>query len=259
MKALKYIISSCAVLLFLAVAGFLIILHIATNSKNVHKYLNLAGDGDVVAIKKILDDGISPNLSNSDGISLLDFAVGLNQIEIVKLLLDRGATVDIRTDWGETPFMNASGGSKLEIAKLLLARGANPKALDNVGKNALMQASQAWDGKGCTVEALDFLLSLGLDINAIDNYGGNTALMWAAYARNTTALKWLIEKKADINRINRKNTTALDFAISNKHTESIEILKKAGAKTSAELEKEKKQVESLDIMKPQVKVEDKGK
>ena len=231
MKIFKWFIAAFVLIVILCISAFILLSYLATSSQNINRYLDLAGNGDVVGIKVILDQGVNPNISNGDGISLLDFAAALNQIDVVKLLLERGATVDIRnTVYGSTPFMGASENSHLEVAKLLLSKGADPKATDKFSKNALMLISQSWDGKGCRIEAMEFLLSCGLDINAVDK-SGNTALIWAAYGNNATALKWLIEKKADLNHVNKQNVTALDMAIKMNKPESIRILKEAGAKT----------------------------
>ena len=71
--------------------------------------------------------------------------------------------------------------------------------------------------------AVDLLLDLGANINALDNEGNN-CLHYAVNSKNPNLLKKLLIRGADKTIKNQKNETPLDLAVQYKYTQLINIL-----------------------------------
>lgn len=96
--------------------------------------------GDVIAVKRLLDAGVSPN-SKDDELTPLFFAIIKNHLEIVQLLLDGGVDPEAKVDDDHTALGFAALLGRAEIVKLLLARGADINAEDDCGNTALREAT----------------------------------------------------------------------------------------------------------------------
>lgn len=84
--------------------------------------------GDVAAVRKLLDGGASANAKYRYDRSALSFAADRGSLEIVTLLLERGAAVDAQdTYYRMTPISAAALKGHVEILKALLAK-ATPEA-----------------------------------------------------------------------------------------------------------------------------------
>ena len=83
------------------------------------------------------------------------------------------------------------------------------------------------------LNSVQYLLDQGADVNARE-YGGRTALTEAAFGGNSSVIKELILRGADINAVSDAGT-ALDIATQANHAAAIEMLKHYGGKRSCEL------------------------
>src|SRR5262245_42124717 len=84
-----------------------------------------ARQGDVAAVRKLLDEGVPVDAKSRYGATALSFASHKGQLEVVKLLLERGADPDVKDRfYGSTPLSWAAESGSLEIARLLVDRGA---------------------------------------------------------------------------------------------------------------------------------------
>lgn len=61
-----------------------------------------ANEGDVDAVKDLLDSGTDVNFTDIDGRTALHIAACQGRPDVVELLLDRGAVVDPKDRWGST-------------------------------------------------------------------------------------------------------------------------------------------------------------
>ncbi len=106
---------------------------------------------------------------------------------------------------GTTPFLCAAGTGDLPFLKLLIELGANPTVTNDIGWTALSLASGIGTGsEGCSaglepecLDAVEFLVDLGVDVNAVDR-NGETAMHGAAYKSMPRVAKFLHEHGADI-------------------------------------------------------------
>ncbi|WP_327237598.1 ankyrin repeat domain-containing protein [Streptomyces sp. NBC_01317] len=82
------------------------------------------GEGDALAA--FVDAGVSPNLSNDRGDSLVMLAAYHGHAPAVEFLLARGADPDRANDRGQTPLAGAVFKGEDAVIRALLAGGADP-------------------------------------------------------------------------------------------------------------------------------------
>jgi len=97
--------------------------------------------GDTEELKRLLDEGNSPNVASGSSSSPLHEAVKLGSTDQVQLLLEKGANPNIRDSKGDTPLHYALRDDAVFMVDLLLKHGANPDMTDRSGKSPLRIAS----------------------------------------------------------------------------------------------------------------------
>lgn len=90
---------------------------------------------DASEVRRLIDQGVDPNASNSQGFTALHFAAEVQCPSVISLLAHGGAVIDPRDNWGNTPLWRAVFRSRGEGAAVavLLALGADPDAPNNEG------------------------------------------------------------------------------------------------------------------------------
>lgn len=86
---------------------------------------DFARNNEHETLSRMIDAGLSPNLTNEKGDSLLMLASYNASFETTKMLLKKGAEVDKKNDRGQTPLAGVAFKGNLEIVKLLVENGAN--------------------------------------------------------------------------------------------------------------------------------------
>jgi ankyrin repeat protein len=147
----------------------------------------------------------------------------LSSLELVDQLVAHGADVNARLKRGTsgrgvlnrvgaTPFLLASMTADLPLLKKLVGLGADPRVPNADRCTPLLAAA----GIGClapgeeagtedeAVEAVKYLLSLGNDVNAV-NENGETAMHGAAYKNLPKVVDVLARAGAKLDTWNRKN------------------------------------------------------
>ncbi|MEU3187334.1 ankyrin repeat domain-containing protein [Streptomyces sp. NPDC006923] len=90
------------------------------------KIFGLARSGEAEALAAYVDAGVSPDLSNERGDSLLMLAAYHGHAPTVEALLARGADADRVNDRGQTPLAGAVFKGEDAVIRALLAGGADP-------------------------------------------------------------------------------------------------------------------------------------
>lgn len=84
-----------------------------------------AQNGDVSAVRRLLDKGVDVNTRSAYQATALSFAAEKGHVEIVRVLLERGADVTVRdTFYHASPLTWAVMRNKPDVATLLIAHGA---------------------------------------------------------------------------------------------------------------------------------------
>jgi uncharacterized protein len=152
------------------------------------------------------------------------------KLQLVKALLAHGANPNLRMTTrppgfggtgtggyndavGATPFIVAANASDVEMMRMLLAGGANPHLVSKTNSNAILAATglnrgigEIIDDEDRALEAVRFLLDLGVDPKAVTTYNEN-ALFGPGYRGWNRILELLIDKGADVNIVNKAGVT----------------------------------------------------
>jgi ankyrin repeat protein len=214
-----------------------------------------ASVGDLANIRNLVEKGADVNEKIKDGTgrTALIKAAEKGHIDIVRYLIGKGADVNYKADMsGDTALEDAAAGGYIDVVGLLIEKGA---LVNNGGVTPLIAAAE----KGHT-DVVRFLIEKGADINANSGNGtalmasaaggymdivqlllkkganvnvnvGGTALIFAARKGDTGIVRALIKKGADLNAADSTGYTALSLAEKGGHTDTVQVLKDAIAKT----------------------------
>ncbi len=127
--------------------------------------------------------------------------------------------------------------------KLLVASGADPKIATDGGDTALMVAAGlGWAPNNTTtvpdawLRTVEYCLSLGLDVNAVDEKG-YTALHGVAFRGDNDLIKYLVSKGAKVDLKTKEGDTVADMANgpiahSIPHPDTVTLLESLGSANS---------------------------
>ncbi len=173
--------------------------------------------GDATTVRSLLAQGADPNSREDDGPPptpwqtlrelltprrrpvhttanpVLMLAVLRRNKDIVQALLNNGARVDTRDASGvSTPLMIACANGGTEIAPLLLGKGADPNGRNGFGLSVLIIAVVEGDPR-----VVQMLITHGADVNA-NTGNGLTPLRWAMENKKTADVRLLKQAGAHL-------------------------------------------------------------
>ena len=180
--------------------------------------------GDEVAVRTLLDRGLSPRTAEIDGTTALHWAAHHDHPAIAGLLIEADATVDATNRYGVTPLALASLNGSTEMITRLLEAGADPNLPNPEGETPLMTAARTGNAA-----AIDSLLAHGAEVDAVEAWRQQTALMWAAAQNQAPAVDALLAAGADPNARSARGFTPLLFAAREGHVGILDPLVGAGA------------------------------
>ena len=159
---------------------------------------------DVSAVKKLLAQGVDPNLVDNTGAPLLVIAAREKSDKVGKLLAENPKTDLEKLDpAGENAMMLAALNDDLDFVNMLISKDAE---VNKKGWTPLHYA--ATNGHDDVVKVL-------LDHSAYIDSGspnGTTPLMMAARGGHLSTVKLLLDEGADLRVKNQIGMTAVDFA-----------------------------------------------
>jgi ankyrin repeat protein len=202
--------------------------------------------GDRTAALALIAAHVDVNAPEVDGTTPLHWAVHRDDVELAERLIRSGARAEVRNNFGVTPLAEAALLGNIAVLKLLLEAGANVNSTNADGQTPLMVIARTNN-----VDAARLLLSHGANVNAVEQWRGQTALMWAAAQGQTAMVKELAASGADVNARSKANNwdrgttaegtglgakylpvgglTALLFAARQGHVDCARALVEAGA------------------------------
>jgi ankyrin repeat protein len=156
--------------------------------------LDAAESGDRAAALAALAAGADVAARGADGTTPLIWAAYNGDVELVGKLIAAGADVNAQNEFGASALSEAAIGGYTAVIKALLEGGAKADLPNPEGETPLMAVARTGN-----VEAATLLLDAGADVNAIELWGQQSALMWAAAQKQPAMIKLLISRGADVN------------------------------------------------------------
>ena len=148
--------------------------------------------GNQALLRKLLEQKADVNQAQIDGATALHWAIYRNDLETAQLLIKAGARVEAKTREDITPLYMASAYGNPDLIRILLGAGADAKQKGPNGETMLMLAARSG-----SAESIDLLRKAGADVNAHEPIRGTTALMWAVEQKHPAAVKALLDAGAD--------------------------------------------------------------
>ena len=153
-----------------------------------------AARGDGQAVQALLKDGADPNATQADGTTALLYAAHRGDAAMVAALIKAGADVSAPNAYGASPLRQAATIGATPVIEQLLRAGADANETNPEGETPLMIVARTGD-----VAAARLLLDHGARVDAREQWGGQTALMWAAAQSQPEMVRLLIKAGADVN------------------------------------------------------------
>ncbi|KAL8827097.1 MAG: hypothetical protein Q9191_003396 [Dirinaria sp. TL-2023a] len=160
------------------------------------------------------------------GNSPLYWASVQGNVGAARTLLEKGANVNQRGAVGQTPLHIAR---TVEMTQLLLRSGADMESRDDSERTPLH--CFCYRQIGASASVVQALLEAGAQVMAVA-YGGQTALHYAAMFGNTCLIPLLRRFGADINALQKRQTTPVMAAVRYDKYEAIEALLDSSADAS---------------------------
>ncbi len=156
--------------------------------------LAAARDQDSAEALALIRRGADVNASSPNHTTALIWAAHYADAKLVRALLEAGAHADIANDFGATPIAEAALVGSVPILKLLLDAGVDANTANREGQTPLMVVARTGN-----VDAAKVLVQHGANVNAVESWGGQDALMWAAAQREPKMVAFLLAHGAKPN------------------------------------------------------------
>jgi uncharacterized protein len=141
----------------------------------------------------ITSPDIDVNATDADGSTALLWATYKVDHELVRALLKAGAKPSIANHYGAAPLTEAAKLSDVDLVRMLLDAHADPNSPNQDNQTALMLASSLG-----SLQIAQLLISKGANVNAVESFRGQTALMWAAGENHPEIVDLLLARHADV-------------------------------------------------------------
>lgn len=175
-----------------------------------------------VAMRKLLQQGVSPNTLDERGRPALVKAMQLESLRVAQTLIQaRGIDINAASPAGETALMHACIKGHLDVVKQLLALGAR---VNQPGWTPLHYAASADAEHSVAIAAL--LLEQHAYIDA-ESPNQSTPLMLAAQYGSQDMVQLLLDAGADVQVRNQLGLNAVDFARRSEREYMVKILENA--------------------------------
>ncbi|HWK54424.1 MAG TPA: ankyrin repeat domain-containing protein, partial [Hyphomicrobiales bacterium] len=161
---------------------------------NEQQLLALAAKGETTAALELVTRGTDVTAAQSDGTTALHWAVYYDDAALVERLIKQGADVSARNSYGATPLSQAAISGNAAIITQLLKAGAQADERGADDQTALMIVART-----SHLDAAKALIKAGADVNAVEQWRGQTALMWASAQQQPDMVALLLDNGADAN------------------------------------------------------------
>ncbi len=164
------------------------------------------------------------------GYTALMASAGNGDLSAVRCLLDHGADVQARLANGYTALIGASIAGDAQVVALLLDRGADPNSVCKTD-TGILQTPACMAAVMGRAECLRLLMAAGADVNIQGGPFEQNALLGAATSSSKETVRLLLAR-ADVKATDRDGRTAVDWAAFRGETDIVKMLRAAGAAPS---------------------------
>ena len=157
-------------------------------------------------------------------------AVKEGNLELVKSMVESGQNIEVKdtASLNQTALGWAAFIGYLDIVQYLVSKGANLYAGDRADVSSAFKSAIL----GGNIDVIEYLYPLyngKLNLNEQDKRDGETMLMVAAGNNRVDAVKFLLDKKVDVNIVSKQlNKSAYTYACESKNKTIIDMIEKAG-------------------------------
>jgi ankyrin repeat protein len=156
--------------------------------------VDLVREGNREAVlAAITSPDLDVNTPDVDGSTALLYATYAVDHEMVRALLKAGAKANVTNHYGASPLAEAVKLVDVDLVTQLLAAHADPNSPNVDGETGLMIASSLG-----SLKIAQLLVAKGADVNAVENFRGQTALMWAAAEYHPDIVDLLLAHGANV-------------------------------------------------------------
>jgi ankyrin repeat protein len=204
----------------------------AQDEKGVSALMIAAEKDKLDLVQLLLAKGARLDLKDLESITALDYAVAEGNSETAKLLFSKGAPSragyqnekDLMAATRNFELLRAAYANNIAGVRSVIEAGADKAARNNRGDTALILAIENSYGNN---EVAAFLIEKGVDLNGTNN-DGDTPLLIAAARNNDGAVKMLLDHKANVGLVNKKNQSALHIAAAGLHAKIVAAILASG-------------------------------
>lgn len=193
----------------IGVLVFVILLVVLLRGKKNSKYklLNAIKAAKYDKAISLINKGSNLELKDENGLTPLFYSIKENHVELVKALINKGVNINSLDTNGNTPLNFAIENGKEAIANHLIDFGAEANIKNNVGHDTI-----ALSILNNYNELTEKLIKKGVSI--YNRYlNGKTLLHLACENDNMNAVKYLLNKKFDVNVNDNLGKTPLNYTI----------------------------------------------
>lgn len=141
----------------------------------------------------ITSPDLDVNVADPDGSTALLWATYKVDHELVRALLKDHANPNIINHYGAAPLTEAAKLGDVDLVRMLLEAHADPNTHNQDNQTALMLASSIG-----SLKIAQLLISHGANVNAVESFRGQNALMWAAGENHPEIVDLLLAHHADV-------------------------------------------------------------
>lgn len=166
---------------------------------------------DMVAVKRLLDEGAEVNSQDGSGRTPLMAAVQKNNLGLAKLLMEAGGDLNIRDNTLLTPWLCAGANGFHKILREALTYGPDIRSSNRFGGTVLLPSSE----KGY-LKTVEVAIAAGVPVNHVNDLGWS-ALQEAVILGNggylyRDIIRMLMDAGANPDLRDNEGKTALDWA-----------------------------------------------
>ncbi len=189
--------------------------------------LSAYNNGYLDIVNQLLDSGVTPNVVDDDGNSLLILSAKKGDLATSKTLINNGADVNAKSEHGNAVLSVALDSNHLSIAIELIKHGADVNCCSNNSLTPLQVAASI-----DALEVCKLLIEKGAALDSQNNDLQYTALMYAAAGGYMSIVELLVKTGVNLNLMSEIGIRARRIAHNNKHHELKDYLIEQGCLSS---------------------------